>query len=309
MGTPDFAVPSLKKLVEQGHEIVCVVCQSDKPKGRGMKLTPPPVKEYALTQGLRIEQPETLRDHAIEGLLNETKPEMIVVLAYGKILPGYVLDYPKYGCVNIHGSLLPKYRGAAPIQRAVINGEKVTGVTSMYLDRGVDTGDMIFKREMPIEAEDTSETMFEKLAHVGADLLIETIDAIIAGTAPRIKQDDSQSCYASMLSREEAVIDWNWDADRICNFIRGCWSWPVASTTLDGARVRLISAKPVKNIGGEVAPGTVIGLTKDGLRVRCGDGCIDVTKIQFEGSRPMPPADYFRGHASIDAKRFGVENA
>lgn len=225
MGTPDFAVPCLERIHQDGHEVVGVVSQPDQPKGRGHKMTPPPVKEYAVSCGIPVYQPTKLRNGAFLPVLEELKPELIVVVAYGRILPKEILDYPRYGCVNVHASLLPKYRGAAPIQWSVIRGEKETGVTTMYMAEGLDTGDMILKAATPIGETETYGELHDRLSVMGAELLAETIDRIQMGDAPREVQKEEDSCYAPMISKETGHIDWHCSAEEILNLIRGTNPW------------------------------------------------------------------------------------
>lgn len=302
MGTPDFAVLPLKKLIEAGHEICGVITREDKPKGRGMKVFMTPVKEYALTENIPVFQPTSLKNDAIAPLLDELKPEMIVVVAYGKILPKYVLDFPKYGCINVHGSLLPKYRGSAPIQHAVLNGDKVTGVTTMLMNEGLDTGDILLKKEVIIEETDTSESVFEKLSVCGADLLVETVDAVTAGSVIPQKQDDSLATYAPPIIKENAKIDWNKTTDEVLNLIRGSFSWPIAFTDSEIGRIKIYSA--VRGDSKTNTAGQVLKLLKNGLEVATADGSIVITLFQVESGKRMPPADYFRGHESIEGTYF-----
>ena len=302
MGTPDFALASLQALIQAGHTVCAVVTQPDRPKGRGMKLTPPPVKEFALAHGLEVYQPETLRNGALEPVLVKYQPELIVVVAYGKILPQYVLDFPAKGCVNVHGSLLPKYRGAAPIQRAVINGETRTGVSIMYMDIGLDTGDVILKRELDIGPEDTAEDIFDRLAPLGAQALVEAVDLIESGKALRTPQDDALHTLAPPLSREDARIDWRADDDTVRNLIRGCYSWPIAYTACEGKRIKIYQAGRGKPVNAEA--GTVVSVSEQGMEVACGNGrSVLITLFQVEGKKRMTPAEYFRGHESMLTKK------
>lgn len=293
MGTPDFAVPSLARLVDDGHEIVGVVTQPDKPQGRKMKLTPPPVKALALERGLSVHQPETLKDGAIQGLLDETRPELIVVVAYGKILPAYVLDFPQYGCINVHGSLLPRWRGAAPIQWSVIAGDRYAGVTTMQMARGLDTGDMLLTYRTEIGARETAGELFDRLALAGAELLHDTI-AQLGQITPQ-PQDESQASYAAMLDKNLARIDWSKNAGEIDCLIRGLNPWPVALTELDGARMKVFAAE-IEAANGR--PGEVLEAdAKKGLLVACGEGALRLTEIQMVGGKRMRAQDYLRGHA------------
>ncbi len=295
MGTPEFAVPCLKALSDAGHNVCGAVTQPDKPQGRGNKLTPPPVKVTAQEMGVQVFQPETLRDFAFKSTLEELNPDLIVVVAYGKILPEYILNYPKYGCINMHASLLPKYRGAGPIQWSVINGEKVTGITSMLMEKGLDTGDMLLKAETPIGEEETSGELHDRLMHIGAELLIETIKRISDGSIVPEKQNDEESCYAPMLTKELARIDWTQDSDVIYNLVRGMNPWPVAHTEYMGEMLKVYQVKKGEKAKGK--PGQIVSATKDGVDVVCGDGkVITLAEIQFKGQRRMTVRDYLNGH-------------
>ncbi len=291
MGTPEFAVPSLDRLLKDGHTVAGVFTQPDKPKGRGHKLAPPPVKELAMQHGLPVYQPEKMRDGQALAILRELAPELIVVVAYGKILPKDILELPKYGCINLHGSLLPKYRGAAPIQWSVLNGDPVGGVTTMYMAEGLDSGDMILSRSTPIGGDETSGELYGRLAEIGAQLLSETVMLIAEGKAPRIPQDDAAATHAPMLQKDQALIDWTKPAGQLHNLIRGMHPWPVAHTLLEG--------KPLKVHKAAVAEGSgPAGCVLDEKRmiVACGQGALELVEIQAEGSRRMTAADYLRGH-------------
>ena len=293
MGTPDFAVPCLRRLLADGHEIVGVVTQPDKPQGRKMKLTPPPVKALALGEGLTVHQPETLKDGSLMPLLEQEKPEIIAVVAYGKLLPPYVLDYPVYGCVNVHGSLLPRWRGAAPIQWSVIAGDQYAGVTTMKMARGLDTGDMLLSWQTEIGARETAGQLFDRLAQAGAALLSETIQRLDEITP--VPQDENLSSYAPMLDKEIAAIDWLKPLQEIDCLIRGLNPWPIALTTLHGVRMKVYAAEPAEGHG---KPGEVLTAdTKKGLVVACGDGAVRLTEIQMVGGKRMDTKDYLRGHS------------
>ena len=302
MGTPDFAVPCLARLIADGHEIAGVFTQPDKPKGRGMKLCPPPVKELALERNLPVYQPENMKDGAALQILRELKPELIVVVAFGRILPKDILDLPPYGCINVHGSLLPRYRGAAPIQWSVLNGDETAGVTTMYLAEGLDTGDMILKKETPVGPEETSGELFDRLSVLGAEALSETVALIAAGKARRTPQDDSLSCYAPMLTKQDAKIDFTKSAREVHNLVRGMSPWPVAHTTLDGKTLKVHRTRTAEGSG---APGEVL---EDGRRlvVACGEGAVEFLEIQAEGSRRMAAADYLRGHPVMKGAKLGL---
>jgi len=299
MGTPDFAVSSLQKLLDRGDDIRAVFTQPDKPKGRGHKLQAPPVKELALKHGLPVFQPLTLRDEAVQEQIKELAPEVIVVAAYGKILPKAVLDTPRFGCINVHGSLLPKYRGAAPIQWAVINGEKVSGVTTMYMGEGMDTGDMLLKAETPIGSEETAGELFDRLMVLGADLLGETLDKLEKGALQRIPQKDEEATHAPMLSKELSRVDWNRPAQELHDLIRGLNPWPCAFSVLDGKRIKLLSSRVTEGTG---KPGSLI-VQEEGLAVCCGSGALLLTEIQTENGKRMSGKQYLLGHPLKEAAR------
>lgn len=295
MGTPEFAVPCFEALAERGYDVCGAVTQPDKPVGRGHKLTPPPVKCAAAAKNIEVFQPETLKNNAFAETLERLKPELIVVVAYGKILPEYILNYPKYGCVNIHASLLPKYRGAGPIQWSVINGEKKTGITSMLMEKGLDTGDMLLKCETEIGEYETASELHDRLMLDGAKLLIKTVEGLENGTITPEKQDDSQSCYAPMLTKELAKIDWNKPSAEIINLVRGMNSWPIAHTEYMGERLRVYRAVCGNSAKGKC--GEIIGVGERGIEVVCGDGkSVFLTEIQAVGSRAMSAAEYANGH-------------
>lgn len=297
MGTPDFAVASLERLIADGHDIAAVFTQPDKPQGRKMKLTPPPVKQVALTHHIPVYQPDTFKNESQLPLLRELAPEVIVVVAYGKLLPQYVLELPKYGCINVHGSLLPKYRGAAPVQWMVLNGETTAGVTTMYMDRGLDTGDILLTRETAVGENETAGELFDRLAALGADLISETLSRLPQGIA-RTPQDDSQSTYVSVLDKSMAVIDWTQPAQQVHNRIRGLDPWPVALTTRGGVRLKLFQSR-MTDRSAQVPAGTVVEAdAKTGLFVACGDGrVLQITEVQMVGKKRMSAGDYLRGHA------------
>ena len=296
MGTPDFSVPCLRALIESKHEVVGVFCQPDKPVGRKQILTAPPVKELAMQYGVRVLQPTTLRNGAGLALLQELEPDLVIVVAYGKILPQDFLDYPKYGCVNVHASLLPKYRGAAPIHWAILNGDSVTGVTTMQMDAGMDTGDILRVEKLPIGIDDTAEDLFEKLSVLGAEAMLATIADIETGNAHPVPQDHSKATTVGLLTKELGDVDWTKPAQQVHNQIRGLYSWPGAYTFLEGTMLKLHKAA-LTTVKSEKAPGTVVQ-AKDKLLVCCGDGlCIELIEIQLVGKKRMAAADFLRGHA------------
>lgn len=296
MGTPDIAAVCLQRIHADGHEIAAVYTKIDTPKNRGMKLTPSPVKQYAVAQGLRVIQPVNFRDDAVVEELAALEPELICVVAYGKLLPQRVLDIPKYGCINIHASLLPKLRGAGPIQWSILNGEVETGVTAMYLSAGMDEGDMIDRMTTPIDDTDTTETLTAKLAQLGAELLSRTVSAIGAGTAKRTPQDPAEATYAPMLRKDMAPIDWSRSPREISCHVRGMIPWPVATMTLGEQICKVFSVKPLDKAT-EREPGTPVAVTKKGLEMACGGGQVMlVEEIQAQGGKRMRCADYLRGH-------------
>ena len=295
MGTPDFAVASLRRLVEDGHEVVGVFTQPDKPKNRGMKLTFSPVKEYALTQDLPVYQPLKMRDGEALGILRELAPELIVVAAYGKILPQEILDLPQYGCINVHSSLLPKYRGAAPINWAILNGERITGVSIMYMAEELDAGDVILTAKTPIDPEEDLPSLWDRLAKVGAEALAEALPLLAAGTAPRTPQDSTQVTFAPMLSRELSPIDWTKPMAAIRNQVRGLIPWPCATAELAGQRFKIY--KTAVGTATDKTPGTLLSAGKKGIEVACGDGqSLWITELQAEGGKRMSAAAYLLGH-------------
>lgn len=299
MGTPDFAVPSLKRLIADGHEIAAVYTQPDKPKNRGMKLTPPPVKVVALEHDIPVLQPAKVRDEAVLEELAAFQPELIVVVAYGKILPKELIELPPMGCINVHSSLLPKYRGAAPINWAVINGEEETGVTIMDIAEALDAGDMIAKARTAIDPDESVETLHDRLAEMGAQLLSETVVSIANGTAVRTPQDDSQSTYAPMLSRELSPIDWNKTAKEIHNQVRGLTPWPATTMEVAGTAFKVYAVEETGTETGK-APGTLVGTDKKGILMACGDGkVLRITEVQAPGKKRMKAADYLRGHPIV----------
>ena len=295
MGTPDFAVFSLKALAEAGHDIVGVVTQPDKPKGRGYALLPPPVKVFAEENSFSVYQPSTLRSEEFESLLSSLSPDVIVVVAYGKILPLSVLEFPKYGCINVHGSLLPEYRGAAPMQRAIIDGKKVTGITTMYMAEGLDTGDMLLRKEVKIEPNDNFEDIHDKLGACGAELIVKTLSEIESGKAKRIPQDDSLATYAAKITKDVCLIDFSRSAEEVHDLIRGLSPIPLALThTPDGKLLKIISSRVCENDSINAEAGKIISL--DGaIRVACSRGSVELLKVLPEGKSRMDASDYIRG--------------
>lgn len=299
MGTSDFSVPTLEAIVEAGHEVAAVVTQPDKPKGRGKAVLCTPVKEKALEYGFLVYQPLKVKEASFVDILKKIAPDVIVVVAFGQILPKEILDFPKYGCINVHASLLPKYRGAAPIQWSVIDGEKETGITTMYMDAGIDTGDMLLQAVTPIESDETGGSLHDKLSQMGGSLLIQTLKQLEDGTAVRIKQDDSKSNYAKMLTKTLGEIDFNQPAEKIERLIRGLNPWPSAYSTLDGKTLKIWSAfvleQEYNGNNGDIAE-----ITKDAIIVKTGKGALAVTKLQLEGKKCMTADAFLRGYQLTD---------
>lgn len=292
MGTPDFAVPSLQALIDAEHDVCAVYTQPDKPQGRKQILTAPPVKTLALEHDIPVFQPNTLKNEDEQARLRELAPEVIIVVAYGKLLPKAVLDIPPHGCINVHGSLLPRWRGAAPIQWAVIAGDEMAGVTTMQMAEGLDTGDMLLTYETKVGEKETAGELFDRLAQSGAELLTQTLVKLDEIT-PR-PQDDAQSCYAHMLDKQMAVIDWSKSAHEIDCLIRGLNPWPIALTTLSGERLKVFAAEKAAGNG---EPGTVLEADpKKGLTVACGEGALKLIEIQLVGGKRMKATDFLRGH-------------
>lgn len=303
MGTPDFAVPSLQALIDAGHDVCAVYTQPDKPQGRKQILTAPPVKTLALEYDIPVFQPNTLKNEDEQARLRELAPEVIIVVAYGKLLPKAVLDIPPHGCINVHGSLLPRWRGAAPIQWAVIAGDEMAGVTTMQMAEGLDTGDMLLTYETKVGEKETAGELFDRLAQSGAELLTQTLVKLDEIT-PR-PQDDAQSCYAHMLDKQMAVIDWSKSAHEIDCLIRGLNPWPIALTTLSGERLKVFAAEKANGKG---EPGTVLEADpKKGLTVACGEGALGLTEIQLVGGKRMKAMDFLRGHAIEVGTKLGDE--
>ena len=294
MGTPDIAATCLKKILSDGFEVVGVYTQPDRPKGRGMKMVASPVKEVALAAGIPVFQPENFREEETVEALRELKPDVCAVVAYGRILPQKVLDVPKYGCINIHASVLPKYRGSAPYQWAVLDGLTETGVTAMYLCREMDAGDIIDVSKTPIGENETAGELLDRLAELGADLLSKTLRRFASeGKVPAVPQNPDEMSYAPMLDKTMCPIDWNKTARQVHNHVRGLHPWPVATMVLQGKTFKVHAAHVVSGSG---TPGQILGLTKTGLVIACGEGAVEITSLQAEGGKRMAAPDYFRGH-------------
>ena len=311
MGSPDFAVPSLVALIDAGYNVAAVVTQPDKPSGRGYKLTPPPVKVCAAEHGIPVYQPEKLKKVFFEETLKEINPAMIVVAAFGKILYPYIIHYPEYGCINVHGSLLPKYRGAAPMQRVIIDGEKQTGVTIMQMDTGLDTGDMLYSSSIEIGEDDNFEVIHDRLASVGADALLHTLNLIDEGKASPVKQDDSLSNYAEKIENSDCIIDFSRSAAEIHNRIRGLSPIPLAFTTLHGKKIKLVSSSVINAssefYADDTPAGTVISLAGGVIAVSCGEGALAITGVLPEGKRRMSSSDFINGRGIAVGDVFGED--
>ena len=300
MGTPDFAVPCLQALLDAGYLVTGVFTQPDKPKGRGYQLAPPPVKEFALTQNLPVFQPKTMRDAETLEQLKGCNPDLIVVVAYGKLLPKEVLDLPRLGCINVHASLLPKYRGAGPVQWSIINGEEETGVTTMYMAEALDTGDMLESASLKIGENETADELMERLSHLGAELLISTVKKAEEGTLKPVPQDEALSTYVSMLDKEMARLDFNKPAREVHNLIRGLSSWPCAYTFYQGKRLKVYHSK-LSPMSGQ--PGELLDAKR--FIVACRDGAVEFETVQYEGGKRMSGADFLRGKKPGDHEILG----
>ena len=294
MGTPDFAVPCLKRLVEIS-DVVGVATQPDKKRGRGQKLTPSPVKIFAQEHGISVYQPERVRNEDFIDRLDTLSPDLIVVVAFGQILPQRILDLPSLGCINVHASLLPRYRGAAPMQRCLMAGETITGVTTMFMDAGLDTGDILLQEEIKIGPDTTFETLHDALREIGANLLEKTISALTEGTLIRTKQDDSASNYAAILTKDTGKMDWKKSAVELHNLVRALDSWPGAYTVLERQTIKIWRTRVVSEDCSGI-PGEVIQQTREGLTVATGNGMLEILELQAPGKKRMPATDYLRGH-------------
>ncbi len=293
MGTPDIAATCLKKILADCFEVVGVYTQPDRPKGRGMKLVASPVKEVALAHDLPVFQPENFREEETVEQLRSLKPDICAVVAYGRILPQKVLDVPTYGCINIHASVLPKYRGSAPYQWAVLDGLTETGVTAMYLCREMDAGDIIDVSKTPIGENETAGELLDRLAVLGADLLSKTLTRFESGKVEAAPQNPAEVCFAPMLDKTMCPIDWTKTARQVHNHVRGLHPWPVATMELQGKTFKVHETRVVEGSG---TPGQILGLTKTGLRIACGEGAVEILSLQAEGGKRMAAPDYFRGH-------------
>lgn len=303
MGTPDFAAASLEALIDSRHEIQAVVTQPDKPKGRKGELTPSPVKVVAEGKGIKVYQPLKVRDEEFVETLRAYNPDVIVVVAFGQIIPLSILKMPKFGCVNIHGSLLPKYRGAAPIQWAVLDGEKETGITTILMDEGIDTGDILLKKTIKIDTDETSGSLFDKLMALGAETILETLDELEKGNLTPTKQGESPTAYAKMLTKAMGLIDFTRSAKELDCFVRGMDPWPSAYTLLSGKTLKLWKVRAVEGSG---KAGSVIDIGKESFTIACGEGAIEVLEVQLEGKKRMSAGDFLKGSTLNIGQELGV---
>ena len=293
MGTPEFACPTLQKLLDRGEDVIAVVTQPDRPKGRGQQTLPPPVKVLAEKHGIPVMQPLKVRVPEVVESIRALAPDLIVVVAFGQILPKSLLDIPRHGCINVHASLLPRWRGAAPLNWCIINGETETGVTTMMMDVGLDTGDMLVKKSTSIDSDENTQSLHDRLSVVGAEALSETLDLLKAGKLVREKQDDALTCYAPMLKKEDGLIDWSREPQAIRNLVRGMTPWPGAFSFLDGKMLKIYR---VGTAGGEGTPGSVIRAGREGLEVACSGGSIVIEELQLEGKKRLHAGDFLAGY-------------
>jgi methionyl-tRNA formyltransferase len=302
MGTPEFACPTLQTLIDRGDHVVAVVTQPDRPKGRGQKLMAPPVKELALKHGIPVHQPLKVRNPEVIELIRELHPDVIVVVAFGQILPKALLEIPPGGCINVHASLLPRYRGAAPLNWCIVNGEHETGVTTMLMDVGLDTGPMLLKRSTPLDGNEDIVSLHDRMSTMGAELLSETMDALEAGTIVPQEQDSDQSCYAPMLKKEDGLVNWYRDAGTIHNQVRGLVVWPGAYTFLDGQVLKIYRSRVSTGSG---LPGTVLRADKKGLEVACLTGSLIIEEMQLAGKKRLDAASFLSGYTVPEGTQLG----
>lgn len=303
MGTPEFACPTLTTLIERKENIVAVVTQPDRPKGRGQKLMPPPVKELALTHGIPVHQPLKVRDPAFFEVIRDLRPDLIVVIAFGQILPKALLDIPPHGCVNVHASLLPRYRGAAPLNWCLINGETETGVTTMLMDPGLDTGPMLLKRSTPIDENEDILSLHDRMAKMGAELLAETVDGLKEERLTPETQDDSTTCYAPLLKKEDGLIDWHRDAGAIHNQVRGLAVWPGAFTLLGGEPLKIYRTRTAEGAG---QPGTVLRAARGVIEVACREGSLLIEELQLAGKKRLDATSFLAGFTGLEGTVLGT---
>ena len=293
MGTPEFACPTLQKLIDRREEVCAVFTQPDRPKGRGQQTLPPPVKVLAEKHVIPVMQPLKVRAPEVVESIRALEPDLIVVVAFGQILPKSLLDIPKYGCINVHASLLPRWRGAAPLNWCIVNGDTETGVTTMMMDVGLDTGDMLVKKATPIDPDENTQALHDRLSVIGAEALAETLDLLEAGKLVREKQDDALTCYASMLKKEDGLIDWEKSPQTVKNLVRGMTPWPGAFTLLDGKALKIYRVRTADGCG---EPGSVIRGGRDGLEVACNGGSVVIEELQLEGKKRLPAGDFLAGY-------------
>lgn len=303
MGTPEFACPTLQTLIDRGENVVAAVTQPDRPKGRGQKLAPPPVKELALQHGIEVYQPQKVRTPEFIDVIRGLKPDLIVVIAFGQILPKALLDIPPHGCVNVHASLLPRYRGAAPLNWCIINGESETGVTTMVMDPGLDTGPMLLKRSTPINDREDIVSLHDRMSLMGAELLAETLDGLKSGSMIPEQQDDAQTCYAPLLKKEDGLINWFSPAHAIHNQIRGMAVWPGAYTFLHGEPLKILCARPGEGTG---VPGSVLRASKNVLEIACQSGSLLIEELQLSGKKRLATASFLAGYQVSEGEQLGV---
>jgi methionyl-tRNA formyltransferase len=306
MGTPEFACPTLQALIDRGEQVVAVVTQPDRPKGRGQQLAAPPVKLLAERSGIPVLQPAKVRAPEFIEVMRELKPDLIVVIAFGQILPKTLLDIPRHGCINVHASLLPRYRGAAPINWSIVNGESETGVTTMQMDVGLDTGDMLLKKATPISPDEDAQGLHDRLSLIGAEALAETLDLLVAGRLAPVKQDDALSSYAPMLKKEDGLIDWDRPPRAIRDLVRGLTPWPGAYTFLDDKVLKIFRCQVA---GGSGAPGTVLQADRTGLVIACRDGSLLIEELQLEGKKRLSARDFLAGYNVKPAAILGGRGA
>jgi methionyl-tRNA formyltransferase len=306
MGTPEFACPTLARLMERGENVIAVVTQPDRPKGRGQKEESPPVKQLALTHGIPVLQPVKLRTPDSVAQIRELAPDLIVVVAFGQILPQSLLDIPPRGCINVHSSLLPRYRGAAPLNWVIINGETETGVTTMLMDAGLDTGDMLLVKRTPIHPDENASSLHDRMALLGAEALAETLDLLVAGQLVPVKQDNTLTCYAPLMKKETGEIDWTRSPDQIRNLVRGVTPWPGAYTRLNGLLLKVYRVETARESG---EPGLVLAAGKEGIQVACSEGSIVIQELQLEGKKRLSARDFLAGYALPSGLRLGKDIA
>lgn len=303
MGTPDFSVPALENLAKE-HDVIGVITQKDKPKGRGHQMQFTPVKEAAVRLDIPVYQPDKVKDEEFVNIMREMNPDVIVVIAFGQILSREILDMPRYGCINVHASILPKYRGAAPIQWAVIDGEKVSGVTTMYMADGIDTGDIIDIKEYVLDENETGGSLFDKLSVLGGELILETLDKLENGTSTRTPQDELKATHVGKITKELGNINFNDEAIKIERLIRGLNPWPSAFTSVDGKNLKIWSADVVEE-NCEAEPGTIYEITKNGFKIATGKGALAVKELQLEGKKRMNAGDFLRGYNLKEGTKLG----